>query len=41
MIIFFGYRGWAIDIFKEINKKYDDLILITGKEHVTYDKINV
>jgi methionyl-tRNA formyltransferase len=41
MIVFFGYRDWAIDIFRGINKKCDDLILMTGKEHNTYDKIKV
>jgi len=39
--LFFAYRDWAINIFKEISSLEDEYILITNKKLCTIDFINI
>jgi methionyl-tRNA formyltransferase len=39
--LFFAYRDWAINIFKEISSFEDEYILITNKKLCTIDFINI
>jgi methionyl-tRNA formyltransferase len=38
--LFFAYRDWAINIFKNVNNTEDEYILLTNKELCTLDFIN-